>query len=787
MRLLVHLSLAAPLASAASLYSPRGAGRSTLDARATSISNPPSNPAQVPDFGPAWDAAYRKAKAALARMSVQDKVTLTTGTGLGAGTCSGNIPGVDSIGFPGLCLEDGPMAMRPASLTTVFPAGINTAATFNRKLMRSRGVAMGAEFAGKGVNVAFGPAMNMARAPTGGRNWEGFGADPFLAGEAAYETILGMQSAGVQANAKHFVGKFQEFARFTSSSEIDDRTMHEIYAHPFMRSVMAGVASIMCAENRVDGTYACGNDEIQNKMLKKEWGFRGYMLSDFLATRATSDAVNGLDMTLPGNAAQVTVPVTAAYFGTNLTAAVQNGTVAASRLDDMAARILAGWYLLNQDNGKFTGPQYTKDVRADHAALAREVAAASHILLKNTNNALPLTKEKLRSGILIAGSDARAPSSLPLISAYVGALNDGTLAMGWGSGAGTLSTLADPLTSLTNRVEADGASVSVALDDWNPAAAAQVAVGKSAAFVFIKSASGEGHIVPPVEFDPNGINQGDRSNISAWNNGDNMVKAVAAANRNTIVVVHSVGTLDMESWIDNPNVTAVVWAGINGQETGNALVDVLYGKVNPSGRLPYTIAKSISDYPAQVNHGSGDINGLFSVPYTEGLNIDYRHFDAKNIKPRFEFGFGLTYTWWSYSALSVTRSIQPPGSIIGLKWLAGLTVPGGDSSTAAWFHTPIFTVKFNLKNTGIYAGTEIPQLYLHYPSSAKEPPSVLKGFDAISLKPGQNTTVSIPLTPHSLSIWDSASKGWKKPLGLFALHVGASSRDFRLFGQLPLI
>ncbi|KZV84023.1 glycoside hydrolase family 3 protein [Exidia glandulosa HHB12029] len=787
MRFLAHLSLAAPFVNAASLYS-SGAGRSPLAAR-TTISNPPatSSSSTVPDFSAAWDAAYAKAKVAVAKMSLTDKVTLTTGTGLGAGTCSGNIPAISSINFPGLCLEDGPMAMRPANFSTVFPAGVNTAATFNRQLIRARGVALGAEFAGKGVNVAFGPSVQIARTPTGGRSWEGFGADPFLSGEAGYETILGMQSSKVQANVKHFLGKYQEFARFSESSDIDDRTAHEIYGHPFMRAVMAGVSSVMCAENRVNGTYSCGNDEIQNKLLRKEWGFRGYVLSDFLANRATSDAVNGLDMSLPGNAAQVTIPVSSAYidpvnsyFGSTLASAVTNGTVPASQLDAMVTRILAGWYLLNQDNGQFTGPQYTKDVRADHATVARQVAAASHILLKNTKNALPLTKAKLGNGILVAGSDARAPSSLWLISAYVGALNDGTLAMGWGSGAGTLTTLAAPLDSLTTKAQADGTTISAALDDWNPAAAAAAAVGKSAALVFIKSASGEGHIRAQ-------LNSRCRSNISAWNNGDNMVKAVAAVNPNTIVIIHSVGTIDMEAWINNPNVSAVVLAGIPGQESGNALVDVLYGTVNPSGRLPYTIAKQLSDYPAQVNHGTGDINGLFSIPYSEKLLVDYRHFDAKNITPRFEFGYGLSYTYFSYSALTITRSIQPLGSTLGTKWLAGLTVPGASSSTAAWsvFHTPIVTVKFNLKNTGIYAGSEIPQLYLHFPSSAGEPPSVLKAFDSIKLNPGQNTTVTLTLTAHSFSVWDTVGQGWKRPSGQFTLHVGASSRDFRLYGVVP--
>lgn len=279
---------------------------------------------------------------------------------------------------------------------------------------------MGEEHVGKGVHVALGPMMNLGRVAEGGRNWEGFGADPYLAGEAAYETILGMQSAGVQACAKHYINKYvcfpiyislltdalrseQEIQRTMETSDVDDRTEHELYAAPFLRSVMAGVASVMCSYNQVNGTYACENDRTLNQILKNEFGFQGYIMSDWSATHSTQPAVNsGLDMTMPGD---IEFGSGTSYFGANLTNAVLDGTVPEARVDDMATRILAAWYLLGQDEGYpdvnfnafFPLDEATNehiDVQAEHWKVVREIGAASTVLLKNTNGALPLSKPR---------------------------------------------------------------------------------------------------------------------------------------------------------------------------------------------------------------------------------------------------------------------------------------------------------------------------------------------------------------------------------------------------------
>ncbi|KAJ6510480.1 glycoside hydrolase family 3 protein [Mycena sanguinolenta] len=750
---------------------------------------PPVGSALVPDFAHAWAAAYQEARNRIANLTIDEKVSFGTGIGWMGGRCVGNTPpiGVNGSVFPGLCLEDSPLGVRFADFVTAFPAGINTAATWNRKLIRRRGLFMGRENVGKGVHVALGPMMNIGRVAQGGRNWEGFGADPFLAGEAAYETILGMQEAGVQACAKHLINNEQEHFRTQESSDVDDRTQHEIYAHPFMRSVMAGVASIMCSYNLINGTYACENDKIMNDIIKREFGFQGYIMSDWSATHSTISAITGLDMTMPGD---ITFQSGTTYFGANLTAYVENGTIPEARLDDMATRILAAWVLLHQDAASFPATNFDAfnpanedtnlhvDVQADHDALVREIGAASTVLLKNTNGALPLAKPR---SILLVGSDAGPGKIGPNQFADQGGV-DGILAMGWGSGTANLTYLISPLEAIQRRARKDRTSVSWILDDWDTDRAGNMAIGQSAALVFLQSDSGEDYITVDG-------NEGDRQNLTAWNNGDNLVLAVAAQNNNTIVVVHSVGPLILEPWIEHPNVTAVLWAGVSGAEAGNAIADMLYGEWNPSGRLPYTIAKSAEDYSAHLVLG-GEGGDILNITYAEGLHVDYRAFDAFNITPRFEFGFGLSYTNFTYSKLHIAEVGHQASTDKALEdsWAAGNATPiAQGSSTALWLHRPLYNVTFEVENSGPVWGGDIPQLYIHMPASAGEPPSLLKGFTNVEVLPGEKKTVWIPLSRHDLSFWDVVAQGWKTPSGTIGVSVGTSSRDVRLSGNVTTV
>ncbi|KAI0803083.1 cellulose-binding beta-glucosidase [Irpex lacteus] len=747
----------------------------------TSISSAPSSPsgpssssssAPVPtqtaaNISPEWAAAYKKAQAAVAKLSLADKVNLGTGVQWMKGACVGNIPAISSIpGFSGLCLQDGPVGVRYADKISVFPPEINVAATFNRTLMRQRGVAMGAEFKGKGAHVALGPMMNLMRVPNAGRNWEGGGGDPFLSGELAFETVTGIQSSGAQACAKHYINNEQEHFRDSSSSIVDDRTQHELYLHPFLRSVQANVASVMCSYNQINGSFSCENDKTLNGLLKGELGFQGYVTSDWWATHSGAPAVNaGLDMTMPGDE---TYESGTTYFGQALIDAVNNGQVSQARITDLATRILAAWYLLGQDsnypavNFNSWNPSQGQhiDVSADHASLIRTIDAASTVLLKNVNGTLPLNKPKT-IGIIGngAGSNPQGPNGFTDRGG-----DSGVLAIGWGSGTADFPYLVAPADAITTRAKQDGTTVTSSLSDTDLTGAASAAAGKDIAFVFITADSGEGYIT--VE-----NNAGDRNDLSAWHNGDALVAAVAQSNKNTVVVVNSVGPISTEAWVNHPNVTAIVWSGVPGQEAGNGLVDVLYGAYNPSGRLPFTIGKSVSDYSAQlITTGSG----IVPIPYNEGIFIDYRHFDQANIAPRFEFGFGLSYTTFNYSNLKIT------GSTAG-----GTRQPNGPGAALdPWLHDPVVTVTFTLTNTGKVDGTEVPQLYTSPPASAKSAPNNLKGFDAVFLPAGASTTVSFSLSRYDFSIWDVVAQQWNIPSGVTGISVGASSRDLRLKGSI---
>jgi len=323
--------------------------------------------------------------------------------------------------------------------------------------------------------------------------------------------------------------------------------------------------------------------------------------------------------------------------------------------------------------------------------------------------------------------------------------------------------LTTPLDAITNRSEIDGTTVTSSLSDTDTAGAQNVASGKDIAFVFITADSGEGYITVEGNF-------GDRNDLNAWHSGDALVEAVASVNKNTVVVVNSVGPIVVENWVGHPNVTAIVWSGLPGQEAGNSLVDVLYGAVNPSGRLPYTIAKSINDYSAEVIYTNTSGSQILAIPYTEGIFIDYRNFDESNVEPRFEFGFGLSYTNFTYSDLSIVGSAAG-----GTRQQNG---PG--QSLDPWLHDNVINATFTLKNSGSVDGTEIPQLYTSPPASANAAPMNLKGFDSVFLKAGQSTQVALQLSRFDLSTWDVVTQRFELPSGSMGISVGASSRDIRL-------
>ncbi|EKM48283.1 glycoside hydrolase family 3 protein, partial [Phanerochaete carnosa HHB-10118-sp] len=446
-------------------------------ASSSSTSLAPPSQTSVANVSPEWAAAYQKAQAAITKLSVTDMVNLGTGVQWQKGPCVGNTPAISSIpGFNGLCLQDSPVGVRYADGVSVFPPEINVAATWNRTLMQQRGAAMGAEFKGKGVNVGLGPMMNLMRVPAAGRNWEGGGGDPYLSGEVAFETITGIQSSGVQACAKHFINNEQEHFRDSSSSNVDDSficaflnlTFHDSSSAAFQ----ANVAAVMCSY--INGSFACENEQTLSGLLKGEYGFQGSYccmettkswptgLSDWWATHSGAPAVNaGLDMTMPGDESENSGTT---YFGQNLVNVVNSGEVSQARIQDLATRVLAAWYLLGQDqnypavnfNSWNSGEGQHVNVSGDHASLIRTIGAASQILLKNTNGALALNKPK---SIGIIGKDAGSNPSGP--NACTDRSCDiGILALGWGSGTANFPYLVAPVDAITARAAQDGTAVS---------------------------------------------------------------------------------------------------------------------------------------------------------------------------------------------------------------------------------------------------------------------------------------------------------------------------------------
>ncbi|RBQ80421.1 hypothetical protein VDGD_03973 [Verticillium dahliae] len=757
--------------------------------------------------GTGWEVAFRKATDAVAKLNLTQKVALTTGATMGL-SCNGNISPTEEIGFSGYCLADGPVSVRIADLATVFPAGLTAAATWDRDLIYQRGKALGAEFRGKGAQVHLGPASGaLGRHPLGGRNWESFSVDPFLTGVAMDFSIRGIQEMGVQTSAKHFIGNEQETQRsntFTEdglevaalSSNIDDRTMHELYLWPFADAVRAGVASVMCSYNRVNQTYVCENSKILNGLLKDELGFQGYVVSDWFATHSgVASAAAGLDMTMPGamNSAATAIFPTPSYFGGNLTAAVLNGTLTEEKVNDMARRVLTPYFYLKQDEDfpsidpstgfvfartynypdiYLTGagmdpnnPPPARDVRANHADIVRKVAAAGTVLLKNTNNVLPLGKPKnvgvfgngaadVAQGLTFTGDDSGPWGP-----------NIGALSVGGGSGAGRHTRLISPLFALRGRIEDYGGRVQYLLDNHMMVEDDFTSIYPTpeVCLVFLKTWAREGT---------------DRLSFENDWNSTVVVENVARRCNNTVVVTHSGGVNTMP-WADNENVTAILAAHYPGQENGYSISDVLFGDVNPSGRLPYTIPKMESDYDFPIVNITGDaarVSAAWQADFTEGQFIDYRHFDARNITPQYEFGFGLSYTTFEMGSNATFE--RKCAGISPLPPRTNGTHPGGNP--ALW--KEIGSVTVTVRNTGDLAGAQVVQLYMAFPQDSVPegtPVSVLRGFEKVSLRPGEAKSVTLPLRRRDVSFWNVVAQDWEIPSGDFEFRMGFSSRDIK--------
>lgn len=868
--------------------------------------SPPWYPSPRGGVMPRWEVAYEKAWDMVRNMTLAEKVNITTGTGWMMGLCVGNTGPAPSVGFPSLCLQDGPLGLRFADNITASPAAITVGATWSPGLMYKRGRMMGYEARKKGVNVVLGPSVGaFGRIPAGGRNWEGFGVDPVLQGYGAALTTRGIQEEGVMATIKHFVANEQEHYRQAwewgfpdgMSSNLDDRSLHELYGWPFADAIRAGVSSVMCSYNQVNNSYACQNSKLLNGFIKDELGFQGFIQSDWLAQRSgVASALSGLDMSMPGDGERWADG--RPFWGPHLTTAVLNGTVPIERVNDMVTRIVAAWYQIGQDAWELPPPDgeggpnfssWTKEKTGvwapgsddnakrivnkyvdatagsgfSHIGLSRRIAAEGTVLLKNDGDILPLTRNgwsqsddaeyeiDLGEGkmhVAIYGEDAILPSAGPNACADRGC-NKGTLAVGWGSGAVDFPYLISPYDALRKDFRKDTVELSLSSGNTAPQLDdASLPDDQDICIVFVNSAGGEGFIAS------DGI-KGDRNNLLLQKDGDKLIKDVAdrcgkrastpfARNKpaeekqkrgngiggrgNVIVVIHSIGPVLLESFIEHPNVAGVLLANLPGQESGHALADVIFGRVNPSGHLPYTIGKRFEDYGpgAELIYESDDVP---QQNFTEGLLVDYRWFDAQKLTPRYEFGYGLSYSEFVINNLQITvkytdrpdplpearppDEVEPPPyddtvppaeeSVFPKGWrrLRKFIYPYIDSAEEItpdpdpeWKHFPtelpspsgggeggnpalyeeLVQVEVDVTNQGERSGHAVPQLYLIFPQDVYDDFGGLWSRDSSS-----SPREPIPFPPRVLRGFDklhlrgsvsSASPGSTIPDGAIKQH-----------------
>ncbi len=679
----------------------------------------------------------------LGEMTLEEKISLMAGDDL-AGVFTGNpatgtSDGIPRLDIPTVYYSDGPVGPREGRATAM-PGPLALASGFDPELARAVGVAIANEVKNKGNDVVHAPTVDIMRTPLAGRTFEGYGEDPFLASALGVAWVQGAQSEGVIANVKHYAPNSQEGqvgapplgalvgGRFTVDAVVDERTLREIYLPPFEDAITRGDAgSVMCAYNRINGFPACESPELLQRILRRDWGFDGFVLADYgFAQKSTvASANNGLDLEMP---------IEGWYSPLALGAAVSSGQVSETTIDERVGNILRTMFRFGLfDREPYPSNDGLIDVAA-HAAIAQRVEEQGIVLLEN-DGALPLEASRLRS-IAIVGADAMA---------YKG---------GGGSSAVRPFSFTSPRDAIAARA---GPGVEIRYDPGRDAgAAATAARGADVALVFVSDHTTEGADKPCIALrcaapDPAG---GGQPGTAGRPDPDALIDAVAAANPNTVVVLETGGPV-LTPWVDK--VSAVVEAWYPGQEAGAALARVLFGDADPGGRLPVTFPVSEGDIPAAGNPRQYP-GVLETAEYSEGVFAGYRHYDERGITPRWPFGHGLSYTSFVLRGLRVEPA-------------AG----GG----------PAATVGATVTNTGSRAGVAVPQLYVGHPSAGvPQPPRQLKGFRKLALGPGESTRVRFRLDRRAFAHWDVAADDWAVAPGCYGVFVGRSSRDLPLRGTV---
>jgi beta-glucosidase len=604
---------------------------------------------------------------------------------------------------------------------------LGAASSWDPDLAFEYGSLIGRELRDQGFNMSLGGGMNLAREPRNGRNFEYAGEDPILVGTFVGHLVRGIQSQKVMANLKHYAVNDQETGRTVANVIADPRTLRETDLLAFeIAHEIAQPAAIMCSYNLLNGDHACESDYLLNEVLKKDFGFRGWVLSDWGATHSTNKAaLNGLDMEMAEDK----------YFGAPLKAAVEKGEVPRARLDDMVHRILRSMFVV----GVVDEPPIRRVVDPFRGREeAQRIAEESIVLLKNDANRLPLTSD-IRS-IALIGSHADVGVLSGGGSAQVDAPGGNAIDPKPGTSKWQVPVWfpSSPLKAI--RAKAPEARVEYH-DGVDVAAAAKVASTADVAIVFVNQYMTEDYDAPTLSL-PNGQ--------------DALVKAVAHANARTIVVLETGGPVSMP-WIDDVQGVLAAWyPGIGGAE---ALANILFGAVNPSGHLPITFARSEADLPSPQIQGTKETADRkaerpFDLHLVEGTAVGYRWFTTKQKQPLFAFGYGLSYTTFNYSNLALDGAKRE--------------------------------VAFTVTNTGQRAGADVAQVYARLPKSAGEPYDRLVAWQRVQLAPGESKRVTLTIEPRFLSVFDARKDAWELKPGSYSISVGRSAIDKQLSGAMPL-
>jgi len=780
-----------------------------------------------------------RAESILKKMTLEEKIDYIGGMN------NLYIRPIERVGIPEIKMSDGPMGCRCFGKTTCYPGGIALTATWNPALAKRIGEAMGRDCRSRGVNILLAPAVNIYRSPCCGRNFEYMGEDPFLASTMVAPLIQGIESQGVLATVKHFACNNQEWDRHSISSEVDERTLREVYLPTFKSAVQAGkVGCVMNSYNLLNGVHCSQNSFLLTDILRKEWGFEGIVMSDWGSTYDGVAAANaGLDLEMPSGAFM---------NRKNLLPAVKDGRVKESVIDEKVRLILRTIIAA----GFLDRPQTKSDIPADdpaNAKVALEGAREAIVLLKNEKTTLPLDRAKIKklavigpnadpavycgggsaftdvfhaTSILKGITDAsgnievKYTGGKPVLDAgFSGPLRMQVFANKTLAGEPAYSGIVDKIdfnwsgkgpaagVGATNfsirwtgkiRPETtgkymfsagsdDGVRVFVnanrIINDWTDhafrtkTAILELEAGRNyeigveyyqgmgeAAIKFgwgavkdseaAKIAAGCDAAIVCVGFNQDTEGEGSDRPFELPSDQVDLIRQVAEANPKTIVVINSGGGVAWDGWLDK--VPALLQAWYPGQEVGRAVAEMIFGDVNPSGRLPATFEAKAEDNPTFPYYHIKTDN---KTPYTEGVFVGYRGYDKNNVKPEFCFGHGLSYTTFKFANLRIT----PKGK--------------GEGRT--------FSISCQVTNTGKRAGAEVAQLYIGDPkASVPRPVHELKGFEKVFLKPGEKKTVTFTVTKDSLSYYSVANHARVTEPGEFTVSVGASSRDLALRGSL---